>query len=176
MEYAVDINKNGDLSVREPECGYVCDENSYRYVGWTGGSCVDKLFDPQTVAMISKKVTELTLGVLPGNQPIIVPDETICHVIFQIYSSYRPHTGDIVTRYFIPSGEGPQNYVDSIISQSIEIITSDVSNSLLMQQYNEKLTAWTTVLGDFNEQGLQSHSQIKVRNKHPQFMQFNMNY
>jgi hypothetical protein len=176
MEHAVDIRKSINLAIPEPKCGEVCDENSYRYVGWTGGSCVDQLFDPQTVAMISKKVTELTLGVLPNNQPIIVPDETICHVIFQIYSSYRPRTGDPFTRYFIPSGEGPQDYVQSIIDQTIEIITSDVSNSLEMQQNNEKLTAWTTVLGDWNEHGLQSHSQIKVRNKRPAPMQFNMNY
>ena len=45
-----------------------------------------------------------------------------------------------------------------------------------MEENNRKLTIWTTVYGDFNQHGLQQHSKIKVRNKRPNPMEFNMNY
>ena len=41
---------------------------------------------------------------------------------------------------------------------------------------NKQLSKWTTILGDFNKYGLRGHSQIKVNNKRPQSMMFNMNY
>ena len=45
-----------------------------------------------------------------------------------------------------------------------------------MIEANKKLTIWNTVYGDFNKEGLRGHSQIKIREKHPQYMAFNMNY
>jgi hypothetical protein len=52
----------------------------------------------------------------------------------------------------------------------------DVKGNLGMDDNNSKLTIWTTVLGDFNEHGLQSHPKIKLREKRPAPLQFNMNY
>ena len=42
--------------------------------------------------------------------------------------------------------------------------------------YNEKLTIWTTLLGDFNEHGLRQYPPIKLRNKRPDPMLFHMRY
>jgi hypothetical protein len=64
----------------------------------------------------------------------------------------------------------------SIINQTINIITSQIRNEMEMAQNNKKLTVWTTLLGDFNKEGLRSHAPIKIRRKHPQYMAFNMNY
>jgi hypothetical protein len=90
-------------------------------------------------------------------------------------SDYRPEVGDIYSRYNVPKA-APTNHLQNLIDQTIELITSNVRINLEMDENNQKLTAWTTVLGDFNEQGLRSYPPIKVRNKRPAPMQFNMNY
>lgn len=158
-------------------CNEICDDNFYRYVGYQeNNDCLKKLFAPQTIKTMSQKITQLLMGVDPQNRPIIIPNNTICGIISQVYYSFRPATGDIFSRYTIPTGTGNTSYVQDIINQSIEIITNNVRTTLEMEQNNEKLTVWTTVYGDFNEHGLRQHAPIKVRNKRPDPMQFNMNY
>ena len=63
-----------------------------------------------------------------------------------------------------------------MINQTVNIIVSAIKDEIEITEQNKKLTAWTTVLGDFNEQGLRSHAPIKLRERHPQYMAFNMNY
>jgi hypothetical protein len=60
--------------------------------------------------------------------------------------------------------------------QVINIITTDVKNNLEAEQCNSKLSIWTTVLGDFNEHGLRQHGPIKLKERRPTTMLFNMNY
>lgn len=166
MEYATNITGN------------ICDDNYQRFVGYTeyNNPAINKLYNPKTIKSISNKITELLMGVDPQNRKIIVPDNTICGIISQCCDSYRPPTGDIYSRYNIPTGQAPVNHVQNIINQTIQIITSEVRNNLEMEQNNQKLTAWTTVLGDFNEHKLRQHAPIKILNKRPNPMQFNMNY
>lgn len=149
------------------DCSYL----NYKYVGWEpNNECIRKYFSKDTVRTISKKVTELTRGVDYKNRPIIVPDKNICSVMSQIYIGYRPPTASIYTRYTIPRDE-PENYVQSMIDQCIELIVSDIKNSLGIEELNSHLNIWSaTVLGDFNTLGLRSHSQIKVRDRHPSHM------
>jgi hypothetical protein len=139
------------------------DQNYYRYVGYgyAPNACYSLLFSKETVSFISKKITELTLGIDPKNRPIIVPDDKIIDVLNQIYFSFRPSTGDIYGRYNIPTNED-ENYVKSIVDQCIEVIFSDIKNSIGMEQYNSTLSVWTTLLGDFNEHGLRSHPPLKI--------------
>lgn len=165
MEYGTEI------------CSTFCDDNYIKHVGYSeSNACIKKYFDKHTVSTISYKITELLQGVDPSGRPIIVPNKTICSVMNDIYNSYRPPTGDIFSRYIVPSGTSSENYVQSMIDQVIEVITSDVRNNLGMEENNKKLSIWTTVYGDFNEHGLQQHSSIKVRKKRPTPMQFQMNY
>lgn len=133
------------------------------------------LFSPKNIHKISCKITELLMGVDKHNRPIIVPNETIHSVMSNVYSNFRPETSDIFSRYNIPQ-QGTQSYVQKIIDQVINIITTDVKTNLGMIEANEKLSVWTTVLGDFNEHGLRSHPTIKLREKRPMPMAFNMNY
>lgn len=155
-----------------------CNDNYTQHVLYTehDNYCIKKLFGAQTRRTISSKITELLAGVDPQNRPIIVPDKTICSVLDSVYNNFRPATGDIYARYNIPSGVNPENYLQSIVDQTIEIIVSDVKNNMLMEQNNSNMSVWTTVLGDFNEHGLQQHPKIKVRNKRPTPMQFHMRY
>lgn len=168
MEYAVSIHDGLNVSDRiyvDNTPRQQCDDNYYRYVGWSeSNESIQKYFSPDNIRTISHKITQLLQGVDPQNRPIIVPNKTICHVLSQIFDSYRPQTGDIFSRYNVPSGE-PEDYLQSMIDQTIEIITNDIKNEIETIENNKKLTIWTTVYGDFNLHGLQQHSQIKVREK-----------
>ena len=165
MEYATEI------------CEPIRDDNYIRNVGYKeDNQCIRKYFSTNTLRIISAKITELLMGVDPENRPIIVPDKTISSVMSEIYNSYRPPTGDIYSRYIIPSGTNSDDYVQNMIDQTIELITSDVRNNLGMEEINKHLTVWTTVYGDFNRHGLRQVPPIKIRNKHPAHFQFHMNY
>lgn len=171
MEYATNI------------CGEICDDQYIKHVGYSehictsdcGQSCMQKFYSKQNIHKISCKITELLMGVNKDNRPIIVPDKTICSVMSAVYENFRPETSDIFSRYNIPQSRG-QNYVQRMIDEVINIITTDVKNNLGMIEANEKLTIWTTVLGDFNEHGLRSHPVIKLRERRPMPMAFFMNY
>ena len=155
-----------------------CNNNYLKYIGYTENDnpCIKKYFSSTTIKNIQQKVTELTLGVDPHNRPIQVSENVICNVMSDIHDSFRPAVGDIFTRYSIPTGSTSVSYVDDMINQVIEVIVSDIKNTTMMEENNKKLTAWTTLLGDFNEHNLRSHSIIKVQNKRPAPFQFNMNY
>ena len=168
MEYATRI------------CDEPCDDNFMRFVGYSqhmygDKSCLQQYFSKNTIETISCKVTELLMGVDPNNRPIIVPDKTICSVMSAVYDNFRPETSDIYSRYNIPK-KGIPSYTQRMIDEVINIITSDVKVNLGMDECNRKLTIWSSILGDFNEQGLRSHGPIKLREKRTQPMMFNMNY
>ena len=152
------------------------DDNFQRYVGFRQNNpCIRKYFSPDTVRAISSKVTQLLDGVHPRNRPIMVPDSTICSVMSAIFDGYVPETGDIYGRYNVPT-DRTQSMVAIMIDRVIETITSQIRTEYGTLATNSRLTAWTTVLGDFNSEGLRSHSVIKVRRRRPAPMQFNMNY
>lgn len=156
--------------------GTILDDNYLRYVGWSENNlCIQEFFSVNTVKTISRKVTELTMGVHPENRPILVPDDRIIEVMNSVQDTYQPPVGDIYTRYIVPSGDELSD-VQRMIDQTIEIIVSFVRNTIEMEENNKKLTAWTTVYGDFNVHQLRQHAPIKVRNKRPNPMEFNMNY
>ena len=153
------------------------DENLLRHAGYKDENlCIKKYFSENTVRIISNKITDLLMGVDPKNRPIIVPDKSIISVMNEIYNSYRPPTGDIFSRYTVQSGTSEENYIQNMIDQTIEVITSDVRNNLGMEECNRKLTVWTTVYGDFNSHGLRQVPPIKIRNKHPAHLQIHMRY
>lgn len=154
----------------------ICDYNYLRHVGWQeSNDCIKKLYSPETIALISKKVTELTRGVDIKNRKILVPNSTICSVIDGVYQGFRPPTGDIFTRYIIPNTE-QADMVQSIIDQTIEVITNNIRGQMGMEQANQKLSAWVQVYGDFNAHNLRQYTTITTRDKKPMTMMFNMNY
>lgn len=157
-------------------CGEKCDLNYIRHVGWDeNNECFRKYYSDKTIDIISKKVTELTRGVDPQNRKIIVPKNRICEVMDGIYRNFRPPTGDIYSRYIVPNDQ-QANMVQSMVDQTIEVITNYIRTELGIEQNNQKLTAWVQVYGDFNPNGLRQVPQIKTRERRPAVMQFHMNY
>ncbi len=151
-------------------------EQYRKHVGYTNtNAAIEAFFSDSTVRFISSKVTELLRPLYPAG--IIVPCDKIVHVMNDIYTSFRPPTGDIFTRYNIPSGDiQGYNYVDSLINQTLKVIVSSVENNLLTDQRNSKLDIWSSLYGTFNAHGLRQHAPIKIRNRRPAPLQFNMNY
>ena len=169
MEYAEFIDINPETLIND---------NYTRHSGYQDTSVLlqKNFYNVNTVNTISKKLTQLLQGVDPSNRRIIIPDKIITNVMDSVYNDFVPETGDIFTRYIIPSGLNSDDYITSLIDQTIQVIYSDVKNNIEMEQNNKKLSAWVQVLGDFNDNNLRSYPPIKVLNKHPAYGQFNMNY
>jgi hypothetical protein len=153
-----------------------CDYNYLRHPLWEeNNACIQALFSQDTIRLISRKVTKLTLGVDPKGRRIIVPDDLICKVLDGVNQSYNRSVGDIYTRYFIQS-DGQQNMIQSIIDQAIEVIVNNVRGQLGIEEENQKLSAWVQVYGNFNPAGLRQHPILKIKDRRPNVMEFNMNY
>jgi hypothetical protein len=172
MEYASEI------------CEEICNNKFVQHVGYSDGqayadqcgpSCEQKMFSPENIDQMSRKITQLLQGVDEKNRKIVVPKDTICSILSNINDNYRPEIGCIYSRFTQP-GSGSGNETQNIINQAINVIVSDVKVNMGMDQSNSQLSIWTTVLGDFNEHNLRSHSKIKLREKRPQPMMFNMTY
>lgn len=149
-------------------------------VGWeetSAGNCeLNSLYSEPMLDSISKAITKLLEGADPQNRPIIVSNENIASVMSNVYRfGTRTNIGDIYSRFIIPQ-EQSRNDMRTIVNQTINIIVSNIKNQMGMEEANKKLTVWTTLLGDFNKEGLRAHGPIKLRRKHPQYMAFNMNY
>jgi hypothetical protein len=169
MEYAqfIDVDPEQDINLEYTRhSGYQDTSNEFQR----------KFYNINTVNTISKKLTELLKGVDPLNRPIVIPNKSIVNIMDSVYQGFRPQTGDIFSRFTMPNGLNSDDYIQSLIDQTIEIIYADVKNNMEMEQYNKKLSVWTTVLGDFNDNQLRSYPPIKVLNKHPQYMAFFENY
>lgn len=145
-----------------------------KHVGYTdSNAAIAAYFSIETALFIAAKITELLRPFYPPGVHVTL--ERIIDVMNQIYEAYRPSTGDIHTRYVVPSNENP-NCVDEMINQVIEVIVSQIKDNLQTDEQNSKLTVWSSVYGAFNAEGLRAHAPIKTRVRRPQPMLFNMNY
>lgn len=156
--------------------GKITDLNYLRYPGWQESNyAIREFYSPAVIRMISRKISELTAGVEPDGKLIVVPDERIIEVMDSIQSTYRRPVGDIYSRYIVPNEE-QDNVIQSWIDQTVEVLTSAISNHYGIMENNRRLTKWVQVLGDFNQWGLMPHPKIKLQEKRPTPMQFHMNY
>lgn len=147
------------------------DTNALRHVGWDSNieeqANYQVLWDQQRLINVQNKITELLQGVADNNRPILVPIETIAHVLNQVYSSRRPMVGSIFSRYIQETPENDRNDVREMYDRTINIIVSQIRNEYEMIANNRKLTVWNALYGDFNTQGLRAHAPIKLRHRRP---------
>ena len=68
----------------------------------------------------------------------------------------------------------PRNDIETINKQTIQVIVNMLRVQFETEENNKKLTVWNTIYGDFNKKAYEIT--IKLRNRHPQYMAFNMNY
>jgi hypothetical protein len=155
------------------------DYNFKKFVGWKqsagGNDEITKMFGNANIDNMSRTITSMLNGVDPKGRPIIVPNHRIADVLTTMYNAYEPPVGDIHSRFIVTARNGP-NYLKTVVDETIQVIAQQVKDTLGMDTQNKDLTVWTTVLGNFNTHGLQSHPKIKLREKHPALMQFHMRY
>ena len=151
-----------------------------QYVGWHTISdwnpLVQKLFTKTTVRMIQQKTSDYLTGVDPNGRKIIPSERVIISALYGVFKDYTPRTGDIYGKFLVvdPSKRDDYSY---IVDQTISLLVQGIRDDLGMAEQNEKLTIWTTVLGDFNEHGLRQHPPLKINNgKRPDPMLFHMRY
>jgi hypothetical protein len=150
---------------------YYSSDQQYKFVGSNidDNPYVQEFFSKNTVDYISKRITEMTRDVDERGREIIVPDDKIMHLMNSVYLSYNPAQG-FDTKWV------PEEYLDSLIEQTITQAVFDVRNVLAYEQCVSKYTVWDTILGEDNQRGLRGYAPIKVREKRPNSMEFNMKY
>ena len=132
------------------------------------------IFNKETIQMISHKITQLLEGVDKYGKSIIVTDEVIYNVLTNIVDNQQMEVGDIYSRYIIQ--RNPVNTVNNIINRTVETIVQHIKTEARIIETNESLSIWNSIRGGQNKLGLMPHSKIKLRERRPQTMAFNMNY
>jgi hypothetical protein len=168
------LNPNDNTSTK-----FYWNNENYAYVAnyVNDKGCYNILWEKGTIDYISKKLSELLRGVDPDGKRIVITDNVIANVISTQYRGLVPQVGDIYSRYQVNGQqELNRNDVQEIIDRTIQVIYDYVKNEIEMQVNNSKLTIWTTILGDFNKEGLRQFTTIKTRKRKPDPMLFNMNY
>jgi hypothetical protein len=150
-----------------------------QYIGWNQRTSWDPLttmlFSKKTLRLIRDKVSEYTIGVDQKGRKIIPSDNVVVTALYGVFENYHPQTGDIYGKYLVVDMTQRDDYT-AIVDQTISLIIRGITTDLGMIEQNNKLTIWDTVLGDFNSQGLRSHPPIKIRERRPDPMLFNMHY
>lgn len=126
------------------------------------------LFSIENLLRISHMITERLRDLVP--EGLVVPFNTISNVLKALYEAYRPPMGNPMTMYNVVSDD----VCLDLSNQAINIITQQVRDEIVAEQNAKKLTIWTTVLGDHNQHGLRAHSSIKLKQRRPTPMMFNM--
>lgn len=150
------------------------------YVGWQNTSNDDPtityLFSEANLMALQAQIAHALQGVEPQGREIRVTLPRIAEVLSNMYqNATRTRVGDIYSRYIVPQDQNRCD-VREINNLTINVIVRAVKDEYETIANNQRLTVWSTLLGDFNKEGLRSHPPIKIRRRHPQYMAFNMNY
>jgi hypothetical protein len=133
------------------------------------------IFTEENVQLIQREVSRLLRGVDPRGRIIQVTKDVVVKALDNIAQGYTPETGAPYGRFMFDD-DCRRNDPAAIVTQTINFIVSAVKTDIEIQDANSKLTVWTTVLGDFNEHGIRRHPELKMRERRPDPMMFNMNY
>ena len=151
------------------------DNNNLKYVGWQELGVTNPytlLFSQQNVNNLSKAITTYLWSL--NNTAIVIPDQEIREIITSVWNSEKGgQTSGIYTQDTFDIKRTPFKRINEIV---IQTITSQVVNTHQMAECNNSMDIWNQLYGDFNKAGLRAHPKIKLREKHPQLMMFNMNY
>ena len=150
-----------------------------QFVGWdqqaSWNILLDKLFSEYTIKLIQNKTAYYLDGVDKKGRRIMPSENVVETALLGIFKDYRPRTGDIYGKYSVVNPNDRDDY-KYIVDMTISLLVREIRNDIERSQNNEKLTIWTTLLGDFNEHGLRQYPPIKLRNKRPDPMLFHMRY
>lgn len=120
-------------------------------------------FNDNMVRYVSDMVTSVLRS---RGYNVIVPNESIVHILTEVYKNQTPQVGDIYSRFIIDGiGNRQRNDLQMILDKSIEIITSQITDEFDMVRNNQQFSVWNQVLGSQNPLGIQRFSKIKLANR-----------
>jgi hypothetical protein len=132
-------------------------------VGWSASSIDGQgyrlFFSKDNMKFLSEQITQL---LKKNGQNMKVTDEVLGGVMSDVFRDNSPHIGDIYSLFTIPDRYGRDD-VHQMNTRTIFIIVNTILDEIQTIHYNRSLTVWSTVLGDFNEQGLRSHDILKTK-------------
>jgi hypothetical protein len=140
------------------------DYRNLKYVGWdTSGSQTQGgyqiFFSNENHALLSKTIhNEL---VKRGLNMIVAP-----HVLWDVMSSVSltndPIVGDIHSRYVVSNGKSRDDLLQ-LNTRVLNTIVNTIVDEYDTIRQNARLTKWTSVLGEFNAEGLRGHDILKTK-------------
>jgi hypothetical protein len=164
------ILKNETEYLRHPGYGVTLDNECL--LGY------DSLFNTTTFEYIKSELKKLLSNVT--TRPIIVADNVIQNVLENLFIHNTPQAiGDIYSKYHMVGKDldcKRANDVSKIVQETIEVIYNYIKNEYEMIDCNNNMTAWNALYGAQNPHGLLAHPPIKVLEKRPMPMQFEMRY
>lgn len=155
------------------------DYNANIHVGWNSDAApaqYQDLFKDATVSFIQREVANYLMPLY--EKPVLVPPHVVRQMITSVWDKEAGgDRADIYTAatFKLPEDEPGYDY-QRIVRIVIQSITNQLKVEKEMENCNNKLNIWNTVLGDFNEAGLRAHPKIKLREKRPAAFQFHMHY
>lgn len=156
--------------------GDIYDTNYTSKVGWESINETNTgyrlFFSKENMDRISKVVSA---KLFESGYRIVVTPRVIGGVMSDIINSHTPIIGNIYSMYTIP-GEQPRNDIANLNDRVVNVIVSTIINEEDVKKWNESLSIWDTVYGDFNRKGLRAHSIIRKKENDILKGQFNLNY
>ena len=125
------------------------------YISHYESDQIKKFFSKDHIDIISRKISQLMMGVHPDKKTIRVPDSTIQSVMYNVYNNNRWNVRDMTDHV-------------------IEIITNQIKDEYGQISVNNSLNVWDTIWD--GTQGVRQHAPIKLREKRLPPMQFNVRY
>ena len=136
----------------------------------------ETIFSQEVVNIISRRITRdmepfeemADRDRNPESQarPIAVSDSNIRDILHSVYQNNQRGHGSIHTKYIVPPREsGATDLYQTIIDETVSIITRDLETQLKRKYANSRLSKWNSVLGAQNPMGLNPHQTIKLNDR-----------
>lgn len=159
------------------------DTNYLRHPGWgitvAPDGCntgYDMFFSDRTYQYIKSNLDSLLSDIT--ERPILVTEKVIRSVMENIFNNNRPAAiGDIYSKYHMTGLDCAHTFdLNKMVQEVIEVIFSVIRNEYQMATINRSMSAYNALYGTSNECGLLAHPPIKLLERRPMPMQFNMRY
>lgn len=164
-----DREYNGDLDIAQNAV-----------IGWSKTSefnpLVRMVFTNKTVEVIQQKVSDYLQGVSDKGRRIVPSKNVVITSLNGVFQTHLPQVGDIYGRYLVVD-QTLQDHYAYIVDKTISLLVTAIRTDIEMAQNNFKLNIWDSILlGSDNPHGLRQHPTIKLRERGPDRMLFNMKY
>lgn len=126
-------------------------DNISGYIGHYVSPEINRYFSEQHISLVSNKVTQLLTGIHPDGLKIIVSNENIQSVMYNVYNNNRWNVRDMT-------------------DEVIEVIYNQIKNEFDTIKTNNKLNKWNIYFDGVN--GIRQHAPLKLRENRVAPMQF----